>query len=70
MSDSQLLSRAFDILSPDDLDFNEAKFYSLLEKLELRCGLHFNKDIFVSHFQSHSDITRNEIFACMPRTLI
>ena len=67
MTDSQLLSRAFGILSPDELELMETKFYAVLENLESKSGLHFNKDFFVTHFQTHSSITRDEIFTCTTR---
>ena len=64
MTDDELLVKAFDVLSPNLLDLNETKFYSILELMESKSGLHFNKDVFVVHFKTHNSITRDEIFTC------
>ena len=64
MTDTDLLVKAFDILSPDEMDLNEGNFYSILELIESKSGLHFNKDVFVMHFKKYLTISREEIFTC------
>ena len=64
ISESQLLVKVIELLSPMEVDLSERDCYHLIEQIETACRLRFNKDYFVAHFQKTLVITRDDIYAC------